>query len=194
MRLRPTARESSSSRARGPGSRTARLALLVVALGAVLAAPQAGAGLARPGSTPNGGTYGQIPSWLPKAKVPVGRVVVASAAHPRLAIQGDTVAAESAARAGPDHRSRALGAGGGPVPGPGDEPVHLPRHIQRALGCPSAEPVGIHDPRRVRPPASSEGYEPIWNRSDDPGAPWSDGDLAGVRCAPNRERPASLEP
>jgi hypothetical protein len=36
-------------------------------------------------------TYGGLPSWLPKPSVPVGRVVTASAAHPRLAIQGDTV-------------------------------------------------------------------------------------------------------
>jgi hypothetical protein len=35
--------------------------------------------------------YGGIPSWLPKATVPVGRVLRASAAHPVLAIQGDTV-------------------------------------------------------------------------------------------------------
>jgi hypothetical protein len=35
--------------------------------------------------------YGGLPSWLPKAKVPVGRVVRASEAHPALAIQGDTV-------------------------------------------------------------------------------------------------------
>lgn len=36
-------------------------------------------------------TYGALPSWLPKATVPVGRVVTASAAHPWLAIEGDTV-------------------------------------------------------------------------------------------------------
>ena len=35
--------------------------------------------------------YGQIPAWLPKAAVPVGRTVEASAAHPWLAIEGDTV-------------------------------------------------------------------------------------------------------
>jgi hypothetical protein len=71
--------------------------LLATALGMLAVAPQAGAVPTRAsGSTPAGGTYGQIPSWLPKAKVPVGRVVVASAAHPRLAIQGDTVSAELA--------------------------------------------------------------------------------------------------
>jgi hypothetical protein len=35
--------------------------------------------------------YGQIPAWLPQAAVPVGRTVEASAAHPWLAIEGDTV-------------------------------------------------------------------------------------------------------
>lgn len=39
----------------------------------------------------SGHTYGYIPAWLPQAKVPVRRVVTASAARPRLAIQGDTV-------------------------------------------------------------------------------------------------------
>ena len=36
--------------------------------------------------------YGGIPSWLPKATVRVNRVVTATAAHPELAIEGDTVA------------------------------------------------------------------------------------------------------
>jgi hypothetical protein len=36
-------------------------------------------------------SYGQLPGWLPKAKVPVGRVLQASSGHPRLAIQGDSV-------------------------------------------------------------------------------------------------------
>jgi hypothetical protein len=35
--------------------------------------------------------YGGLPSWLPKAKIPVGRVLEASSAHPVLTIQGDTV-------------------------------------------------------------------------------------------------------
>jgi hypothetical protein len=44
-------------------------------------------------SLPNGSSskYGNLPSWLPDSKVPVGRVVDASAAHPWLAVQGDTV-------------------------------------------------------------------------------------------------------
>jgi hypothetical protein len=36
-------------------------------------------------------TYGGLPSWLPTAKVDVGRVVQASAAHPWRAIEGDAV-------------------------------------------------------------------------------------------------------
>lgn len=39
-------------------------------------------------------TYGSLPSWLPTATVPVGRVVTASAAHPRLGIEGDTMAVD----------------------------------------------------------------------------------------------------
>jgi hypothetical protein len=44
-----------------------------------------------------GGSFnkpGTLPSWLPKVNVPVGRVVEASAAHPWLAVQGDTVRVE----------------------------------------------------------------------------------------------------
>jgi hypothetical protein len=44
------------------------------------------------GSANNGG----LPSWLPKASVPVGRIVTASAAHPWLAIEGDSVLAKLA--------------------------------------------------------------------------------------------------
>jgi hypothetical protein len=35
--------------------------------------------------------YGQLPSWLPRPKVRVGRTTVATAAHPWLAIEGDSV-------------------------------------------------------------------------------------------------------
>jgi len=40
--------------------------------------------------------YGSLPSWLPEASTPVDRVVTASAAHPSLAIEGDTVRADLA--------------------------------------------------------------------------------------------------
>lgn len=36
--------------------------------------------------------YGGLPSWLPAAKVRVGRIVTATPSHPRLAVEGDTVA------------------------------------------------------------------------------------------------------
>jgi hypothetical protein len=42
----------------------------------------------------SGNTYGYIPAWLGKAKVPVGRVVTATPNHPWLAVQGDTVRVE----------------------------------------------------------------------------------------------------
>lgn len=37
-------------------------------------------------------TYGGLPSWLPAAKVRVGRIVTATPSQPRLAVEGDTVA------------------------------------------------------------------------------------------------------
>jgi hypothetical protein len=47
--------------------------------------------LALHGGQPAAARYGGVPSWLPTAAVPVGRVVQASAAHPALGIEGDTV-------------------------------------------------------------------------------------------------------
>ena len=78
-----------ASRAFGPGSRT-RLALLAAALLAAAGAAT-GAYLAFAGTASSGARYGQLPSWLPKATIPVNRVVTASATHPWLAVQGDTV-------------------------------------------------------------------------------------------------------
>ncbi len=78
------------SRASRPGSRAVRIAALAVAAAAIAAA--VGVYLARPGpSQPATDRYGGLPSWLPQAKVPVGRIASASAAHPWLAIEGDTV-------------------------------------------------------------------------------------------------------
>jgi hypothetical protein len=37
--------------------------------------------------------YGGLPSWLPKPKVHINRLLTATAAHPALSIQGETVAA-----------------------------------------------------------------------------------------------------
>ena len=83
-------------RALVPGARRA-LGLGAVALVLALAL-SAGVVLLRPGglagASPaerSSASYGQIPAWLPRAAVAVGRTVEASAAHPWLAIEGDTV-------------------------------------------------------------------------------------------------------
>jgi len=92
----PQRRTRGGSRAFGPGPRRA-LGLGAVALVAALAV-SAAVVLIRPGGLAGASPadrstakYGQIPAWLPKAAVPVGRTVEASAAHPWLAIEGDTV-------------------------------------------------------------------------------------------------------
>jgi hypothetical protein len=60
---------------------------------AVAAAASVGAYLAdRGNSAPAADHYGHLPNWLSKARVPVGRLVTATPAEPRLAVQGDTVA------------------------------------------------------------------------------------------------------
>jgi len=61
--------------------------------------------------------YGSLPSWLPKASVPVDRVVTASSAHPSLAIEGDTVRADLA------HGTSLVTAVGPAVPEEGVFPV-----------------------------------------------------------------------
>jgi hypothetical protein len=85
-----TSATHGETRALGSGPRRAALAAVVsvaVVLGAV--AVLAGHGGAKASSTAR---YGGVPSWLPKESVPVGRIVDASAAHPVLGIEGDTVA------------------------------------------------------------------------------------------------------
>jgi hypothetical protein len=81
----------SLSRTLGSGSRrVVVLAAALLASGGVLAGvllSESGEPAARAAAL----KYGTLPSWLPKAKIPVGRLVNASAAHPWLAIQGDTV-------------------------------------------------------------------------------------------------------
>jgi hypothetical protein len=68
------------------------LVLLAVLAGLLLARHGGSTAPAR-GRSAHGSeaSYGGLPSWLPKATVPVNRVVQASSAHPALAIQGDTV-------------------------------------------------------------------------------------------------------
>jgi hypothetical protein len=90
------------SRASGPGSRPGSgsrgWAILLVAVVVAAAAVAAysfwpSPAPSRPAASSSGsGKYGGLPSWLPKSTVKVGRVVSATPAHPKLAIQGDTVA------------------------------------------------------------------------------------------------------
>ena len=79
---------TKGSRASRPGFRRAsRGTALVVLVGAAAV----GLGLALRGSSP-ADSYGGLPSWLPKAKIAVNRIVQASAEHPQLAvIEGDSV-------------------------------------------------------------------------------------------------------
>ena len=53
---------------------------------------EAGTAVGTPSAQASKARYGGIPSWLPKATVRVGRIVTATPTHPKLAIQGDTVA------------------------------------------------------------------------------------------------------
>ena len=88
------------SRALGPGSRrTFAFALAAVAIlitGVALSLGRSSSAPARSLFAPSRATaherYGGLPGWLPRAKVSVGRLVHASAAHPWLAIEGDAVA------------------------------------------------------------------------------------------------------
>lgn len=97
---------------RGPGRGRASapagaaLTVLVLATAAACAHPASGgARVSSSGSVPAGTpraqpgavgaagdlTYGSLPSWLPTPTVAVGQVLTASAAHPALGIEGDTV-------------------------------------------------------------------------------------------------------
>jgi hypothetical protein len=62
-----------------------------VALVVLVVAAAFGLGLVLHGSS-SADSYGGLPSWLPKTKIPVNRIVQASAEHPQLAvIEGDSV-------------------------------------------------------------------------------------------------------
>lgn len=81
-------------RAFGSGPFRAVLAGIIV-LAAILGAVALTAGHSKT-STSATAKYGGLPSWLPKATIPVGRVVQASPAHAALGIEGDTVAVKLA--------------------------------------------------------------------------------------------------
>jgi hypothetical protein len=87
---------------------TAAAALLAVVLGLALS---------RTGAPSATGRAWSLPSWLPKSTIPVDRVVTANAAHPWLAIEGDTVRADLA------HGTTLVTAVGPAVPQSGVFPV-----------------------------------------------------------------------
>jgi len=60
------------------------------------AAPVSAASASAAPPASSNATYGTLPSWLPRATVPVGRVVQASATHPWIGIEGDTVSVDLA--------------------------------------------------------------------------------------------------
>jgi hypothetical protein len=87
-----TAALASSARGRAFGPRPRRAVLAgVLVLAIVLGAMALASGHGKATVSPRA-RYGGLPSWLPKASVPVGRIVHASPAHSVLGIEGDTVA------------------------------------------------------------------------------------------------------
>lgn len=95
------AREAAAGggdRAHGLGPRRAAVGICCVVMAAVAVAlvSEHGASSAAPAHSPapaarSAAKYGGLPSWLPKAKVRVGRVLQASAALPALSIEGEEV-------------------------------------------------------------------------------------------------------
>lgn len=75
------------------GSRHRRLltACFVVVVAAGISGYWAASLTSRAAAPASGNKYGGLPSWLPKGKIPVGRVLQASSARPQLGIEGDTI-------------------------------------------------------------------------------------------------------
>jgi len=74
--------------------RAAAVALLAVLVGGLASSHGGAAGARRSSPAASATRYGGLPSWLPKPKVPVNRILTASEAHPALSIQGDSVSVE----------------------------------------------------------------------------------------------------
>jgi hypothetical protein len=72
-----------------PGSRRTRAAVAVTAA-AVVAAVMVIVLVSGGGANP-AAKYGRLPNWLPKTTAPTDHRVTATAAHPKLAVEGDTV-------------------------------------------------------------------------------------------------------
>lgn len=81
------------NRAFGLGSRAGRLLWAAVALALATAAVVyfAGGHKAQAAKSASAQKYGGLPAWLPKSPIPDTSIVQASAAHPKLAVEGDTV-------------------------------------------------------------------------------------------------------
>lgn len=92
----PPAASASRDVGRAFGPRPRLAAPVAAVLAAALLAASVGVLVSRHGERPAAHSaaaarYGGLPSWLPKAAVPVSRVLRASGARPALAIQGNTV-------------------------------------------------------------------------------------------------------
>jgi hypothetical protein len=72
-----------------PGSRRTRGAVTVVV--AIVVAIVITIVLSSGGDAKPTARYGGLPSWLPKPTAPTDHLVTATAAHPKLAVEGDTV-------------------------------------------------------------------------------------------------------
>jgi hypothetical protein len=103
MSMSSSASNRGGGRAFGLGPRPGRIAgavlvaaLLAALVGVLLTGHSESASPHGPSAARSPARYGGLPSWLPKATVPVNRIVQASRAHPALAIQGDTVSVDLA--------------------------------------------------------------------------------------------------
>ena len=94
-------------------------------------------------ATPGDATYGSLPGWLPTSRVPTGRLVQASAVHPWIGIEGDTVLVDLA---GP----RVLATLVGPrVPSEGHFPLPATTPCTFTLTLRSAGSSIVVDPRAI---------------------------------------------
>jgi hypothetical protein len=74
-----------------PPRRLGLLAVGLLLIAAAVAAVILATGHPDSATASSGARYGGLPNWLPKAKVPVGRVLTATPAKPALTIQGESV-------------------------------------------------------------------------------------------------------
>ena len=148
----PDLQRNDGSRALAPGSRRPRRVALgrlaVAALVSVGAYARPLRGGARP---PAADRYGQIPSWLPKAKLPVGRAGDRECRPPVARDRGRHGLRPPAQRARARDSRRAGRPRGGQVPGSEDQPCSFTVTFTAASSAHPAAPQSVHDPRRARP-------------------------------------------